>query len=97
MNNKAADPGVPRRSGTANNVASRPTARQVIVNGVRIDFFDDLDPIDPGSTLPMRASLDVYALVPEASSREALARLREAGVEELPLYASRAVASGVAW
>lgn len=74
----------------------RRSGRRVIVNDVEVDFYDDEAP-DPGAVLPMRAPLELYERCPGAVSPGAIQRLREAGVEELPLYATSAREAGIAW
>ena len=73
--------------------------RKVVVNGVSIDLFDD-EAMRRGEgtsrVFPIRATLDWLAQQTVApQDPEALRRLREAGVEHVPLYLSEARTNGV--
>lgn len=75
--------------------------RDVRVNGVIVAMYDDLA---EHRFSPMRATLGFLERSPftiprddSPERREAFKRLREAGVEAIPLYESEAVAAGIEW
>lgn len=72
-----------------------PLTQKVLVNGVTVDFFDDTK---PATMFPMRATLSFIEDSPYAEANpEAIAALRKAGVESLPLYRTQAEKAGVEW